>query len=259
MTMTTFLSLGGFVLLSTAAAAAENRCPDLKKIPFGEITPCAVCTASNFQEGAPLCAYCYETGTCAEVTASNLLTGVCPSANSTAGRYDYSLNTDGGCDCRPDKWTNCSACASLSHMSCTWISEGTRKDVWKIPVPFTHTTVTHEATSDLNGTCQSVLSAETKHYELTNSDGDLLISLDTTTTVKDYFWGQCAISGEKFAVLLVGACVLGLAICVIASVCYCACARRKRQKQYQQQKNMVYYAAPSDQLLGGAPVVVSYA
>merc|ERR1719408_585414 len=228
--MTTFLSLGGFVLLSTAAAAAENRCPDLKKIPFGEITPCAVCTASNFQEGAPLCAYCYETGTCAEVTASNLLTGVCPSANSTA-------------------------CASLSHMSCTWISEGTRKDVWKIPVPFTHTTVTHEATSDLNGTCQSVLSAETKHYELTNSDGDLLISLDTTTTVKDYFWGQCAISGEKFAVLLVGACVLGLAICVTASMCYCACARRKRQKQYQQQKNMVYYAAPSDQLLGGAPVV----
>ena len=73
----TFLSLGGFVLLSTAAAAAESV-PRFEKIPFGEITPCAVCTASNFQEGAPLCAYCYETGTCAEVTASNPLTGSVP-------------------------------------------------------------------------------------------------------------------------------------------------------------------------------------
>jgi hypothetical protein len=246
------------VFLLPAAAAAASRCPDVKKTPFGEVTPCAACTLNNFEDGAPLCGYCYATGNCVEVTAKNLLTGVCSRANSTAARYDYSLNTDGACDCRPDKWTNCSACASLSHMSCTWVSDGSRKDMWKIPVPFTKSTVTHESTTNLNGTCQSILSAETKHYELTNSKGDLVISLDTTNTVNDFFWGQCSISGAKFAALLVGVGVLSLAACATAGVCYCACAAKKKRRQEQQQRQGIYYAAPGDQLLG-APVVVSYA
>lgn len=143
-------------------------------------------------------------------------------------------------------------------MSCTWVSEGSRKDVWTIPVPFTKTKVTHESVSNLNGTCQSVLSAETRHYELTNSEGGLVISLDTTNTVNDFFWGQCSVSGAKFAALLVGLGVLALAACVTASVCYCACYATRRKRRQQQQRQGVYYAAPGDQLLG-APVVVSYA
>jgi len=245
------------LLIPAAAAGATSRCPDVKKNTFGEITPCAACTGNNFEEGAPLCGYCYATGNCVEVTATNLITGVCQEANTTAARYDYSLNIDGACDCRPDKWTNCSACASLKHMSCTWVSDGSRKDVWKIPVPFTKSTVTHVSTSNLNGTCQSILSAETKHYELTNSEGELLISLDTTNSVNDFYWGQCSISGAKFAALLVGIGVISLAACVTVSVCYCTCAARKKRRQ-QQQHQRVYYAMPGDQLLG-APVVVSYA
>ena len=88
------------VLATVQAAGSTSRCPDVKKNPFGEITPCAACTVNNFEDGQPLCGYCYSTGTCEEVTASSLLSGVCASANTTAGKYDYSLNTDGACDCR---------------------------------------------------------------------------------------------------------------------------------------------------------------
>ena len=248
------------VLGLPGAAVAMGRCPDIKRNALSKITPCAACTAKNFEDGEPLCGYCYQTDSCVEVTKSNLLTGPCSSANSTSAKHDYSLGMGGTCDCRPSKWTNCSVCASLSHLSCTWVTEGSRTNVWKIPVPFTRSTVTHTSEVSLNGTCQSVLSDETKHYEITNSNGDVLISLDTTNKVNDFFWGQCSISGATFAALVIGLGCLTLAFCAASAICACIChARAKKRRLQKENYHSLHYAAPSETTLlagQGAPVIV---
>ncbi len=259
----TVLAVGG------ADATPQGACPDVDPDKLS-IAPCAQCTAQNFQEGAPLCGYCYRTGTCAEVTVENILTGPCPEppaspspGPASAGRvseedpkYDYSLGINGDCDCRPDKWTTCEQCATLNNAQCTWISKGHQERTWKLPIPFTKTVVTHEQTVPLNGTCQNVLSPEAQKYELTDADGKLILSLTTESKVDDFYWAQCSMSGDSFAHLLVGVGVVALA--ATALTCVCCCCKRKRAPVPQRE---LYYPAPTveTQLLDpqGRPVRVT--
>ena len=44
--------------------APKDRCPT---IIGNELQPCVKCTAMNFQEGYPLCAFCYKTQSCVQV------------------------------------------------------------------------------------------------------------------------------------------------------------------------------------------------
>merc|ERR1712166_1250358 len=195
-----------FLLVATAQAT----CPVINHNQLN-IAPCSQCTANNFVDGnSEVCGYCYATKTCHEITVANMIAGPCPvppppappappappSPPETDPAYDYSLGMNGECDCRPEKFTNCSSCASLEHLGCSWISTGMQYRTWSVPV--LGSTITHQQDSWLNNTCQSILSPENRHYELLNDKGTLVFSLDTRTEVMKYFWAQCNLSNEGF-------------------------------------------------------------
>merc|ERR1712166_1111173 len=228
-----------FLLVATAHAT----CPVINHNQLN-IAPCSQCTANNFVDGnTEVCGYCYATKSCQEITVGNMITGPCPAPTPTPStnnmfnavqatkpkdpRYDYSLGTNGECDCRPEVYTNCSSCASLEHLGCTWVDSGTQYRTWKVPV--FGSLVSHDQDLSLNNTCQSILSPEIKHYELLNSEGDLVFIL-------------CA-----------GACG---AACACLGV-YRMCCKKKRQKLQG-----VYYGAPSQNTTlldaSGRPVLVAH-
>jgi hypothetical protein len=128
---------------------------------------------------------------------------------------------------------------------------------WTVPV--LGNDVVHQQDSWLNNTCQSILSPEVRHYELLNSKGNLVFSLDTRTEVWEYFWAQCKLSNAGFAYLIIGMFALTAAVCAVGCVflgCYRMCCKKKRSPARQQ-----YYRAseqPRASLLdaNGRPVVI---
>ena len=255
-------------------ATAHATCPVINHNQLN-IAPCSQCTANNFVDGnTEVCGYCYATKSCQEITVGNMITGPCPAPTPTPStnplfnavqttkpkdpRYDYSLGTNGECDCRPEVYTNCSSCASLEHLGCTWVDSGTQYRTWKVPV--FGSLVSHDQDLSLNNTCQSILSPEIKHYELLNGEGDLVFSLDTHTKVENFYWAQCNVSNSKFGALMVGLFILCAGACGAACAClgmYRMCCKKKRQKLQG-----VYYGAPSQNTTlldaSGRPVLVAH-
>ena len=259
------IALGINVLL------VQSACPviDHSKL-IDNVAPCSLCTQNNFVNGnQEVCGYCYQTQSCHEITALNMLTGPCPvpptpasssddgssSSGKTDPSYDYSLGLNGQCDCRPEKFTNCTSCANLKHLGCTWVTKGKQFRQWKVPILGSE--VEYNQDSWLNNTCQSVLSPEVKHYELKNDRGDMVFSLNTRTEVFEYFWAQCSMSNETFMLLLTGIVFL----CFLAAIgacfimgCYKMCCRRTQRRRIQYKTPATRRTSLLDEY--GRPVVV---
>lgn len=262
------------ILLTTISLFrfATSTCPviDHHKI-VDNVAPCSVCTANNFVDGnQEVCGYCYATKTCHEITPLNMLVGPCPAPPSTPSpvpqdddgttttdpTYDYSLGLNGECDCRPEKYTNCSTCASMQHLGCTWVTQGQQFREYKVPV--FGESLTYNQDSWLNNSCQSVLSPEVKHYELLNKKGNVVFTLNTYTEVTEYFWGQCSLSNAGFGLLMSGLFVLCLAVgfgACVGFMGFAACCGYRKKRISRQP---LYYAAPHTRLIDatGNPVVV---
>jgi len=247
-----------------AAPSASGGCPEIDPL---DITPCKTCTRNNFMDGQqPLCAFCYATRSCVQVTKATIISGesVCPkpatpsaapSGQSTesvgdSGKEkersdDYSLGLQKSCDCRPDLWTNCSSCANVQHLGCTWINNATVTREFKIPpLGLSLTRV-----AQTNGTCMSIISAEVSEYDIaSDSDGNVLFSMTEAWKVHDYYWGQCAVSGMGFAAIIIAAALLAAACAAGACLVACCCRRKKRPTHphytHLQPSNVITYAAP---------------
>lgn len=213
---------------STHEASSAVACPIVNAHRLS-VLPCAQCTANNFQPGSPLCGFCYATGSCVEITARNALVGPCAGPDAPAASpdaqyrnalydgpvapgQDYSLGLDGACDCRPGVWNDCRSCSA--HPRCSWVAGGTERRTWEFHL-FGSTSVTHVQEVSLDGTCRRVLESE-RTYELTDSAGHALVSLEVEPHAREVYWAQCSVSGGPSRILLVGGgvfLVLGFGVC----------------------------------------------
>jgi len=161
--------------------------------------------------------WCYSTGQCMPLDMSTLTS--CP---------DYAIDAS-SCLCRPDVYTSCGSCASLSHLGCVWVANASVFNNVSVKLPYVPTQSYASRYLWKTGRCVQGSGFSPYGLQQETSIALPLISLNLTTTVTPtaWYWGQCSLTGPAMSGLLIGA-VCG---CVACACGLCAVRRRRRKRR----------------------------